>query len=460
MLSRVSTSSAQRLGGRYELIAKVADGPIAAVWRGLSHGECGFTRPVAIRVLREPWDRERAILGAWAATASDLAQHGSPHVEQTLDLGTVDGRAYVVTEWIEGMSLRRWLADHQREGRRVPWPLATAIAVEVLRGLELAHAAHPPICHEGIEPRGVRLARSGVVKLTRFGVASVLAVRGAGRRKLEALGLRHPAPELVDGGSSSPASDVFAVGALLIEMLSGRSPYEAPGEARDAVVRRGALRDVPARRDDLPAELRLHLARATEVDPERRFESASEMVRALSEISRAEPEASWPEALAASVAEVIARPRPEVRPQGLVEQHTMHVDPAELTVLPCQAVVPDAGDDVEPPDEDDDDAPSRRYRFGYDERKASLAERASEPDPRPLTPKVAADPTPPPLPAKPAGLAPQKTELLDPDQVDRLTLGDAKPPALPPKGLAPQKTEFLDGDQVDRLTMPEGPKRS
>jgi serine/threonine-protein kinase len=455
----VSTSASERLGGRYELIGKVADGPIAAVWRGLAHGELGFTRPVAIRVLREPWDRERAILGAWAATASDLAQHGSPHVEQTLDLGMADGRAYVVTEWIEGISLRRWLADHQREGRRVPWPVGTAIAVEVLRGLELAHAARPPICHEGIEPRGVRLARSGVVKLMRFGVASALAVRGAGRRKLEELGLRHPAPELVDGGSSSPASDVFAVGALLIEMLAGRSAFEPAGETRDALVRRGALRDVPASREDVPAELRLHLARATEVDPARRFGSASEMVRALSELLRSEPRASWPEALAASVTEVLDRPRPEVRPQGLVEQHTMHVDLADLTVLPRTTPVPAAGDDAEAAD-DGDAARPRRYRFGYAERRASVDARA-EAEPLPLTRKVEPEPKPPPLPAKPTGLAPQKTEFLDPDQVDRLTLEENEPPALPPKGLAPQRTEFLDPEQLERLTLPpEGGKRS
>ncbi len=444
------------LSNRYELIRKVADGAIAAIWQGVARGEGGFTRPIAARVLREPWDRDRAVLSAWAATASELSERASPHVEQAIDFVVADGRGVVVTEWIEGMSLRRWLSAHERESQRVAWPLATAIAIEVLRALASAHACTPPICHEGIDARAVRLARSGTVKLTRFGVAPALAVRGTGRRRLEELGLMSAAPELVGGESVAPASDVFAVGAMLFEMLSGAPLFEGtPGDARDARVRQADVPDLGAIRADVPPLLIAHVERALRPDPSTRFDSASAMIDALTKLLKAELAPSGPEAIAASVASILDRPKPEARPQGLAELRTMHVDLAELTVLPRQPIereTQEESEDGEPaPTEGAHESERRpRYRFGYKEKRARLAEREdrklepqpSEAQPLPLTKRANV----------PQGIGVQKTEFLDADVVDRLTLPDA---ATKPKGLGPQKTEFLDNSQVDRLTLPD-----
>lgn len=454
---------ADLISNRYELLRKAADGAIAAIWQGVARAEGGFSRPVAVRVLREPWDRDRAVLGAWGAAARDLAEHASPHVEQALDfVVTDDGRAFVVTEWIEGLSLRGWLDAHTREGETIPWPLAAAVTVEVLRALASAHGGTPPICHEGIDTRAVRIARSGTVKVARFGVAPALAVRGTGRRRLEELGLRQPAPELVAGGSVLPASDLFGVGALLFELLSGRALYDAPvGETRDALVRSGEVPDLSSLRGDVPPLLIAHVERALRPSPSARFESAEAMIAALTQLLQAEVAPSGPEALAEAVAKVLDRPKPETRPRGLAELRTMHVDLAELTVLPREVAepAPEAEPEAAEPEADEragDDSVERRprYRFGYKEKRARLAER----DEHKLPPQPS-EAQPLPL-SKPKGLGRQKTEFLGNSMVDWLTLPE--PPELPakkPRGLAPQKTEFLDDSQVDRLVLPERKKK-
>lgn len=459
---RYSGAVPELLANRYELTTKVADGEVAAVWRGAMRTEAGFARPVAIRIVREPWDRDRAVIGAWAAAASELAERASPYVEQVLDVTFAEGRAYVVSEWIEGISLRRWISAHAREGQQVPWPLAAAIAIEVLRALASAHAGTPPLCHEGVSARSVRLARSGTVKLTRFGVAPALAVRGTGRRELEELGLLTAVPELIAGESVRPSADLFAVGALLFEILTAQPPFGAqPGEARDAAVRAGELPDLSAVRADVPPILIAQIERALAVAPEARFESAAAMIRALARILQAEVEPSGPEAVAASVAAVLDRPKPSARPQGLSEQRTMHVDLSELTVLPRSGSTeaePPEQPEPEEPEAKEEGARPQRYRFGYKERQRAAATRAAEQGltkeesealPLPLTKK-----TDEPETKKPRGLAPQRTEFLDADQVDRLTIEKLAKPA----GLAPQKTEFLDADQVERLTIPDGRK--
>jgi hypothetical protein len=208
-------------------------------------------------------------------------------------------------------------------------------------------------------------------------------------------------------------------------------------------------------RGDVPALLIAHVERALRPDPSARFDSASAMIGALTKLLHAEIEPSGPEAIAASVASILDRPKPEARPQGLAEVGTMHVDLAELTVLPRRPEEPPQPEEPREPDareepdastEAEDSGRRPRYRFGYKEKRAKLAEREE----RRLTPEPS-EAQPLPL-AKPKGLVSNKTEFLDPDQVDRLTLPEI--PAKKPTGLAPQRTEFLDESQVDRLTLP------
>lgn len=417
---RYSITVTELSGGRYTLEREVAQGAIASLWRATARGDSGFSRPVAVRILREPWDP--AFLSAWAALASELATLASPRVEQVLDVVVEGGRAHVVSEWTEGISVRRLLSACAEDGRVLPWPVAASILIDVLGGLADAGG----LVHESIDARSVRLSRAGLAKLTRFGVAPALA---GDRRALEERELRHPAPELVLGESASSASDRFGAGALFFELLAGRPAFPPPGDARDAAVRVGDIADLTTIRPDVPELLVALIERALRPEPGERFDSAEAMAKAIVQVLGAEAQPYGPELVAAEVRDVLARAAakkpPPLRPRGLAEQRTMHVDLAELTVLPTALPTkdepePEAGSERRP-----------RYRFGYKDRRANLAARAT---PAPTRASVPQESEAVPLPLtrraesekKPQGLAAQKTEFLDADQVDRLILRDEK----------------------------------
>ncbi len=464
---------------RYELGVEIAEGPLGSLWRGQLRADAGFGRLVAVRELAPRFARDPRFVGTWAATASELSRLAGPNIEQMLDLVVEGERVYLVTEWIEGVSLTRWVRG--LDGEPFPWPLAVRLGVGLLHGLIGPHANQPALLHGGITPSAVRVGLDGTVKLTRFGASSALAAAGAGQAELEANGARHRAPELARGDAATPATDQHAVAALLFELLTGEPPF-ADLEAGDA-------RDLSDHRDDAPALLAAHLAVALRREPADRFDSVDTMARALaqlvrttsaeadraslaeavdaarSRVSSAPPEAPLrgPAALAASLRSMVTEPaeapspgaRPKI-PVGLPEDRTMAVSVSELQELPrvseppepdAEEAVGEAGDEAsQEAGEHPEAEEKKRYKFQPKDRSATR--KVAEERARGLSPQESeAAPLPLTKSKRPEGLAPARTEFLDDLQVDQLTLGKA------PTGLGAARTEFLDDSQVDRLTV-------
>ncbi|MCA9605202.1 MAG: protein kinase, partial [Myxococcales bacterium] len=345
------------LSDRYELVRHVADGPIASLHEGRLRGSAGFSRPVAIRQLEPRYAKDPRFVGAWAAAATEVAERPSPHLEEVLDLVVDRDRVYVVTEWIDGLSLAGFLGTYEHP----PWTLVTRVLVGLLDGLHRLHTIDPPLVHRGVSASAVRISIDGAVKLTRTGVAGGLAAIGEGRTESEAAGLMHVAPELLDGHGATPATDVFGLGALALEALAAGPPFVG-GDLDEP-------RDLASVRKDVPPLLVSLVERALRPEPGDRFESADEMARALERLLHAEPtpidasslaravrgardkaskaaEAPGPAALAASLSRMKSSPdarpptqealppkEPKKRPVGLPEQRTLHVDDADFIAL-------------------------------------------------------------------------------------------------------------------------------
>lgn len=519
-------AAVSRVVASYDLEAEVASGPLAKLWRGRLRASAGFTRPVAVRQLAAKLAKDPRFVGTWAAAASELATIAGPHVEQVLDF-VVDGEnVLIVTEWIEGLSLRRWRASSEEP---IAWPLAALVGVDVLDALVRPHQRSPALLHGGLTSAAVRVAEDGTVKLMRFGAASALAAAGAGRRRMEGAGLWHAAPELAAGKAATAATDQHAVGALLFELLTGQAPF-ADGEALAA----GEARDLSSLRADVPPLLVAHVERALRAEPRERFDSVLTMARALAQLLRSSPEpvdratlaravrdarsgaggapsamVAGPAALAASLrsmtggeppaaaraeaerpteaegepeaveaapdeeapaepagAEPADEPPSEEQPaeeasaegaapeeaaperppssgeqklpQGLPSNRTMAVSVSELKEIVVG----------EPPSERSEPSEKKRYKFQPKDRSATrkVEEEKSAVLGIPVQESDAA-PLPLTKSKKPVGLSPAKTEMLDDEQLDELTIGRK------PAGLSPAKTEHLDESQVDRLTI-------
>ncbi|MGE0784628.1 MAG: serine/threonine protein kinase [Sandaracinaceae bacterium] len=465
---------------RYELSHEVGEGPLAKIWRAHLRGDAGFTRPLAVRELHPRYAKDPRFVGRWASVACELATASVPHVASIHDVVVDRERVYLVAEWIEGVSLARW---RRADGDvPVPWGAALRIGLDLLEALAVSHAMEPARVHGGLTLGAVRLERHGAVRLMRFGASEALGLGGAGRREMEELGLLHPTPETANGGAATAFGDLFGVGSLLFELLGGQAPF-----GDEHALERGEPRDLSELRPDVPPLLVATLERALRADPEDRFESARAMARALETLARTAevpvdraalaevasaaeatvPKAAvpaGPAALAATVRKIAsgehvvppsllelppskrAEPEPssdETKlPVGLPTNRTMAVSVSELKEIRV-------GESTSSQDEEDAEAERKRYSFPKKERSATrrveqqraaqLGLRKSDSDAEPLPLTKSKGPGP--------GLTPVKTEFLDSDELDKLTIGKA------PLGLSPAKTEFLDESEVDRLTL-------
>ena len=280
----VAPALVQALAGRYEIEEEIAHGGMATVYRAR---DVKHERLVAIKVMR---DEVAAVVGAERfleeIRVTALLQH--PHILPLFDSGSVGGLLWYVMPFVEGETLRSRLA----RGGRLPIDEAVGIAREIADALEHAHARG--IVHRDIKPENV-LLQGGHALVADFGIA--LALEHAGGERLTRTGLtlgtpQYMAPEQAAGERALDARvDVYALGAVLYEMLAGVPPFVA--DSREAILR--MLREPPvalvAHRADVPSAVDAAVGRALEKRPGDRFASASALATALVQPSpeRAEP---------------------------------------------------------------------------------------------------------------------------------------------------------------------------
>ncbi|HEY3810561.1 MAG TPA: protein kinase, partial [Acidimicrobiales bacterium] len=275
------------LGGRYQLVQPIARGGMAEVWEG--HDEV-LSRPVAVKLLQAHLAEDGIFLERFRREAVTAARLAHPSVVATFDTGVDDGTAYIVMELVRGSTLRQLLNDH---GPLEPW-LAVAIARQMADAMTYAHQAG--LVHRDIKPANVLLTDDewgGLrVKVTDFGIAKAGA--DAGRdltRTGTVLGTpKYLSPEQIRGQEPDARADLYSLGVVLFEMLTGAPPFvgstdmaTAMAHLNDRVPRVSSrARAVPPALDRLVTEL---LAK----DPQRRVASAAALRQRLDALNLAPP---------------------------------------------------------------------------------------------------------------------------------------------------------------------------
>jgi serine/threonine-protein kinase len=281
---------APRRIGPYELEAKLGEGGMGVVFRAR---DTKLNRPVAIKFLngdagdaaaRRRFQREAQI-------ASSL---NHPHILTVHDIGEWEERQYLVTEYLEGGTLKEW----NRAAIR-PWREVVGLLIGVADGLATAHAAG--ILHRDIKPANILIHRSGYAKLADFGLAKLAqsAVPAPADRTLTAEPTRpgavigtiaYMSPEQASGRPLDARSDIFSFGVVLYEALAGRRPFVG---ATDLEVLQTVIHGKPQTLGgDIPAPLRAVVFKALEKDPADRYQSMQEFVAALRRLARETAESS------------------------------------------------------------------------------------------------------------------------------------------------------------------------
>ncbi|MEV0520867.1 protein kinase [Nonomuraea sp. NPDC050405] len=259
------------VAGRYRLDERIGNGPMGEVWRGYDT-RADWT--VAVQLLR-PGAATREVLQRHAEAVARVIH---PNVAMVLDVGDEDGTPYLVMEYLGGESLREEL------GSRGPLPIAEAcdLVGQAAAGLDAAHRAG--VVHGQVDPDAFRRAGSGVLKVVGFGLAG-----------LAAPGTRYTAPEQAAGRPAEPASDLYALGCVCYELLSGRPAFEdAPGPGGAAEEGRAEPAPPSRHRPEVPAELDRLVLSLLAADPASRPSGGESVRRALAAIARPRPQTAPP----------------------------------------------------------------------------------------------------------------------------------------------------------------------
>jgi len=273
------------LSGRYRLVTRIAGGGMGDVYR--AH-DLLLDRSVAVKVLQPSLAADPEHLERFKAEARSAARFSHPNVVAVYDWGCEDDDTYyMVMEYVAGSDLRDLL---ERRGA-IEYGVALEIMADVCDALEAAHAVG--LVHRDIKPENILIARDGKVKVADFGIAVVVDTDRAGAGTI--LGtVRYLSPEQARGRDATPLSDVWAAGAVLAELLTGRPP--ANGSGTDAVkLRAHQSPSAPSDGDPaLPAEVDTIVLRACALDPADRYDGAAAMgdamrVASVGTIYRKEP---------------------------------------------------------------------------------------------------------------------------------------------------------------------------
>jgi serine/threonine-protein kinase len=306
------------IAGKYQLVAPAGDGGMANVWRGLTHGAAGFTRKVAIKRVLPSLAANEQFTAMFVEEARVVSELQHPNIVQVHDFDRDDeGRYFIVMEWIEGIDLAGWLRSFDLAQQRTPWHLVAAIGIEVLRALGAAHGrvdekGQPaPVIHRDVNPANILLGINGIVKLADFGLARAFDRQSMTAPDIVKGKLSYLAPELLSGQPASAKSDLYGVGIVLWEALSAKKLFH--GKAAGEIVlqvQAGVIPPLEAERDDLPPALIEAVTCALAHNPTHRFDSAEEMMRALTMLLRSHPEPTDARPMSWSVKQSLARLAP------------------------------------------------------------------------------------------------------------------------------------------------------
>ena len=262
------------LENRYEIIEKIGNGGMATVYKAKCHV---LNRFVAVKILRDEFTTDEEFIKRFEIEAQSAASITHPNIVSVYDVGNEGNLYYIVMELIQGKTLKEIIVE---EKGALPWKWSVNIAIQIASALEIAHKNN--IVHRDIKPHNIIITEDGVAKVTDFGIAKAVS-----NSTITAFGttigsVHYFSPEHARGGYTDSKSDLYSLGVVMYEMLTGRVPFDADTPVSVALKHMQEDPVPPIEvNNNIPIAVNSIILKALKKDPNQRYATATEMLQDL-----------------------------------------------------------------------------------------------------------------------------------------------------------------------------------
>ncbi len=267
------------LNGRYKLLERVGSGGMASVFKAQ---DMLLGRIVAIKMLHAGFAGDEEFLRRFRQEAFSAASLQHPNIVIVHDIGQDEQNQYIVLEYVQGQTLKQIVRQYNDQGQTMPIPRVLDLAVQICAGIGYAHRAN--LVHCDVKPQNVLVTRDDRIKVADFGIARAMSEASQQIKDEDLWGTpQYFSPEQAAGNTPTPASDVYSIGVMMFEMLSGRLPFMAESQTALALKH---MQEAPPMISEfnasVPEQLELIVDKVLAKEPAGRYRTAGQLGRVLS----------------------------------------------------------------------------------------------------------------------------------------------------------------------------------
>ena len=259
------------LGNRYEIIKKIGNGGMATVYKATDKV---LKRDVAVKILRDEFTTDEEFIKRFDVEAQSAARLTHPNIVSIYDVGVEDNLHYIVMELIKGKTLKEIILE---ERGPLPWKWSVNVAIQIASALETAHRNN--IIHRDIKPHNIIITEDGIAKVTDFGIAKAVS-----NSTITAFGttigsVHYFSPEHARGGFTDAKSDLYSLGVVLYEMVTGKVPFDADTPVSVALKHMQEKPEEPIEvNPNVPIAVNNIIMKALQKDTNLRYQTATDML--------------------------------------------------------------------------------------------------------------------------------------------------------------------------------------